>query len=152
MEEVARHYGFELGRANFINCPFHKGDRTASLKIYPGRGGFHCFGCGVHGSVIDFVMQLFDLSFRQALLRLNSDFRLGLTEENPDRVEASRIAQKRAREAQETELFRREYYNRTTLYRAMWTALKAENNSAIYYAALRELLILDYWFEEHPYK
>ena len=152
MEDVVRQYGFQLGRSNFMSCPFHKGDRTASLKVYSGRGGFHCFGCGAHGSVIDFVMLLFDLSFRQAVLRLNSDFRLGLTGEKPDRKEASRIAREREQEARELELFRQEYQRRTELYRAMWAALKAEDDTELYYAALKELPILDYWFEEHPYR
>lgn len=78
MFQVAEYYGFKPDRANFIQCPFHKGDRTASLKVYSGRGGFHCFGCNAHGSVIDFTMLLFECDFRTALQRLNSDFNLGL--------------------------------------------------------------------------
>lgn len=152
MEDVARHYGFEVGRANFMRCPFHAGDRTASLKIYPGKGGFHCFGCGAHGTVIDFAMRLFDLDFRQALLRLNADLCLGLTEHKPSRAQASEMARKRALEAEKTEIFRREYSNRTTLYRAMWTALRAGEPTPIYYAAMRELPILDEWFFENPYR
>lgn len=78
MREVVEHYGFEVNHANCIRCPFHAGDRQASLHIYPGSGGFHCFGCGAHGSVIDFVMRLFNCSFKEAKERLDSDFHLGL--------------------------------------------------------------------------
>ena len=78
MREVVEHYGFQVDRANCIRCPFHAGDRQASLHIYPGSGGFHCFGCGAHGSVIDFAMLLFNCSFREAMGRLNSDFNLGI--------------------------------------------------------------------------
>lgn len=78
MREVVEHYGFQVNRANCICCPFHVGDRQASLHIYPGSGGFHCFGCGAHGSVIDFVMLLFNCPFREAMGRLDSDFNLGL--------------------------------------------------------------------------
>ena len=61
MQEVAEKYGFYPNRAGFIQCPFHTGDHTASLKVYPEKGGgFYCFGCKAHGSVIDFVMRLFD--------------------------------------------------------------------------------------------
>ena len=77
-QKVAEFYGFQVGRSGFMKCPFHQGDRTASLKLYDGEGGFHCFGCGAHGSVIDFVMRLFDLNVRQPVLRINSDFHLGL--------------------------------------------------------------------------
>lgn len=100
MEEVARRYGYEPGRSGFLRCPFHQGDRTASLKIYPGQGGWHCFACGKGGSVIDFVMELFGLSFSQACLRLNTDFALGLSRDEPDR-KAIREARRRAREAEE---------------------------------------------------
>ena len=78
MREVAEHYGFQVNRANCIRCPFHAGDRQASLHIYPASGGFHCFGCGAHGSVIDFTMRLFNCSFREAMGRLDSDFSLGI--------------------------------------------------------------------------
>lgn len=78
MREVAEHYGFQVNRASCIRCPFHAGDRQASLHIYPGSGGFHCFGCGAHGSVIDFTMRLFNCSFRETMERLDSDFSLGI--------------------------------------------------------------------------
>lgn len=152
MGEVARHYGYEPDRAGFVRCPFHSGDRTASLKTYPGRGGFYCFGCSAHGSVIDFVMQLFDLDFRQALLRLNADFGLGLTADKPTRTEASKIAQKRAREARELEEYRREYQSRVALHRAYYLALKKEEETPLYFLALKGLPHLEYWFEEHPWR
>ena len=78
MREVAEHYGFQVNHANCIRCPFHAGDRQASLHIYPGSGGFHCFGCGANGSVIDFTMRLFTCSFHEAIGRLDSDFHLGM--------------------------------------------------------------------------
>lgn len=78
MRMVAERYGFQVNRASCIQCPFHTGDRQASLHIYPESGGFHCFGCGAHGSVIDFTMRLFNCSFREAVERLDSDFYLGL--------------------------------------------------------------------------
>lgn len=77
MEQVARFYGLEINRSGFCRCPFHN-ERTASLKIYSGQGGFHCFGCGAHGSVIDFVEKFFDLSFSDSVVKINADFSLGL--------------------------------------------------------------------------
>lgn len=78
MEEALRYYGFEPGRGGVMLCPFHRED-TPSFKAYPGEGGWHCYGCGEGGSVIDFVMKLYHLSFSQAVVRLDNDFRLGLT-------------------------------------------------------------------------
>ena len=75
MTDICRKYGFEITRGGYILCPFHH-EKTASLKLYP--KGFHCFGCGAGGSVIDFAMRYFGLDFRAAAGRLNYDFGLGL--------------------------------------------------------------------------
>ena len=40
-------------RAGFCHCPFHKGDREPSMKIYD--KDFHCFACGANGDIFDFV-------------------------------------------------------------------------------------------------
>src|SRR5699024_3086116 len=110
MREVAEHYGFQVNHANCIRCPFHAGDRQASLHIYPGSGGFHCFGCGAHGSVIDFVMRLFDLNFRQALLRINQDFSLGLTGGAVKRSELSLAVRKAQQEKRDAERREQEWW------------------------------------------
>lgn len=78
MRAAAEFYGFTQNHSGCIRCPFHMGDNQASLHIYPGAGGFCCFGCGAKGSVIDFVMLLFDCSFSEAKQRINEDFRLNL--------------------------------------------------------------------------
>ena len=77
MIDVCKTYGFNIQRGNFICCPFHN-EKTPSLKLYDGNRGFYCFGCGKHGSVIDFVMLYFGLDFKSAIIKLNDDFRLGL--------------------------------------------------------------------------
>ena len=93
MTEVAERYGFPPNRAGFIKCLFHPGDNSASLKIYPGKGGgFFCFGCQTSGSVIDFVMRVFECSFSDAMKRLNSDFDLGLYNKTYREKRASRNA------------------------------------------------------------
>lgn len=39
-------YGLPLNRSGFVQCPFHQGDRHASLKVYSeNKTGWHCFGC-----------------------------------------------------------------------------------------------------------
>lgn len=93
MQKVAERYGFIPDHAGFIQCPFHTGDNTASLKLYPGKGGgFYCFGCKAHGSVIDFTMILFGCSFQAALERLNSDFSLGLCKQTYREKKSARDA------------------------------------------------------------
>lgn len=77
MPEMMLHYGFELNRAGFCNCPFHQ-ERSASFKAYAGDRGYYCYGCHISGSVIDFVMQYFSIPFGDAIKKINEDFSLGL--------------------------------------------------------------------------
>ena len=156
MQEVAERYGFHPNRSGFLQCPFHAGDNHGSLKLYPGNGGWHCFGCGAGGSVIDFVMRLFEISFRQAVVRLSADFSLGLVEgEKTGREEASRILEARRREEERRLRLDREQRTLAAEYRYWWEA-------QIYFAplpgagvlhplfaeALRRLPILEYQLDE----
>lgn len=102
MFEVLERYGFALKRGGVMCCPFHE-ENTPSFQAYPGTGGWHCFGCGAGGSVIDFVMRLFSLSFSQALIRLDNDFGLGLTGRRPDTRAIRRQAEGRRQQARERE-------------------------------------------------
>ena len=47
-------------------CPFHEDD-TASLVVTPAKNLWHCFGCGVGGGPIDWVIKLRGVSFRHAV-------------------------------------------------------------------------------------
>lgn len=47
-------------------CPFHE-DSTASLVITPAKNLWHCFGCGLGGGSIDWVMKKNGVSFRHAV-------------------------------------------------------------------------------------
>jgi len=53
----------------YTNCPFHD-DRTPSFVVFKKENTFHCFGCGAHGDVIDFVMRREGVPFREAVKRL----------------------------------------------------------------------------------
>lgn len=72
MEELVERYGLYPNRAGFIVCPFHKGDRNASLKIY--KDSFYCFGCGAAGDVFDFVRKMDGMSFKEAFLFLGGEY------------------------------------------------------------------------------
>lgn len=47
-------------------CPFHS-EKTPSFSVSPSKGIFKCFGCGVGGDVITFVMKRENLSFPEAV-------------------------------------------------------------------------------------
>lgn len=126
--DVCRQYGVDVNRAGFTRCLWHS-EKTASLKIYPGDRGYFCFGCHAHGSSIDLVMKLFDVSVGDACKRLNDDFRLGLIKEgNVSRNE--RIAQNR--EAWERRRRERELDEQHAKLINEW-------NDALYYLRLIEI-------------
>lgn len=100
MPELMERYGFSLNRSGFCKCPFHS-EKSASFKAYPGTRGFYCFGCGAHGSVIDFVMLYFGLSFKDALAKINEDFSIGLPIGERISLRQRREMEHRQREQQE---------------------------------------------------
>lgn len=53
-------------------CPFHT-ESTPSFKVTPSTGKYHCFGCGVEGDAIAFLMEYLSLSFRDAVAALGGD-------------------------------------------------------------------------------
>ena len=75
LREVMEFYGIRFDSKGFARCPFHN-EKTASLTIK--KEHYKCFGCGAYGGPIDFVMQYHGLQFRQALLKLDNDFSLGI--------------------------------------------------------------------------
>ena len=50
-------------------CPFHQ-EKSPSFHVNPQRQSFHCFGCGVGGSVFRFVMDYEHLDFPSAVRKL----------------------------------------------------------------------------------
>jgi len=56
-------------------CPFHD-EKTPSFTVSPSKQFFHCFGCGVHGTALGFLMDYEHMSFPEAVEDLAS--RVGL--------------------------------------------------------------------------
>ncbi len=56
----------KAGRNFKANCPFHN-EKTPSFVVNPDKQIFHCFGCGVGGNVVSFVMKHEHLEFPEAL-------------------------------------------------------------------------------------
>ena len=72
LAEVVTEHGIELkkrGKTLFGLCPFHQ-EKTGSFAVSREAGLFHCFGCGVGGDVIGFVVRFHQVSFPEALKRL----------------------------------------------------------------------------------
>lgn len=108
MADIAARYGFEVNRAGDMLCPFHN-DSKPSLHVYPGSRGWWCFVCSEGGTVIDFVAKLFHVNARQAAIRLDNDFHLGLSTEKPDRRAVSEWLERRRMEQAVLSAYRAEY-------------------------------------------
>ena len=104
MQDVAKAYGIRVNRMGFAECPFHR-EKTPSMKIYKGGGGWHCFGCGEGGDVISFVMKYYGIPFKEACAKLNEDFNLGLPigEKRTDRQRIADAAAAWRRKREESE-------------------------------------------------
>ena len=50
-------------------CPFHD-EKSPSFNVTPARGFRYCFGCGLGGDAINFVMKIDHLTFAEAVERL----------------------------------------------------------------------------------
>lgn len=76
-------------------CPFHN-ERTPSFTVYDDN--FHCFGCGAHGDVIDFIVQYEGCTYEEAIDRLGAG-EYKMTER--DRKELTQREKARDQERQE---------------------------------------------------
>ncbi|WP_099611769.1 DNA primase [Vibrio fujianensis] len=61
-------------------CPFHN-EKTPSFSVSQEKQFYHCFGCGVHGNAIDFLMEYERLEFPEAIEELASSLGLEVPRE-----------------------------------------------------------------------
>ena len=57
------------GSNHWACCPFHD-EKTPSFSVNTQKGFYHCFGCGVSGDAIRFLMDYDNLPFPEAIERL----------------------------------------------------------------------------------
>ena len=79
------------GREHMGLCPFHN-EKTPSFTVNEDKGFYHCFGCGEHGSVFDFVMKTENLSFPEAVERLAGEAGMEMPVESPEERERAKRA------------------------------------------------------------
>ncbi|MCL1145001.1 DNA primase [Shewanella marinintestina] len=59
----------KAGKNHSACCPFHS-EKSPSFTVSRDKQFYHCFGCGAHGNVIDFVMEYDRLDFVDAIEEL----------------------------------------------------------------------------------
>jgi len=67
-------------------CPFHH-EKTPSFYVVEDKSFFHCFGCGVHGDAIGFVMRSDNLDFIEAIEKLAGEAGLPVPHATPQERE-----------------------------------------------------------------
>ncbi|MFW6220888.1 MAG: DNA primase [Fibrobacterota bacterium] len=67
VEVVGRYVSLKASGQNYKGlCPFHK-EKSPSFMVNPGKGIFHCFGCGKGGDVFGFLMEIEGVGFGEII-------------------------------------------------------------------------------------
>src|SRR6266404_7906568 len=81
VEVISSYFPLKPAGANFkALCPFHQ-EKTPSFHVSPQRQTFHCFGCGVGGSVFRFVMEYEHIDFPASVRKLAARVGIPVVEE-----------------------------------------------------------------------
>lgn len=81
IEEVVGDYvSLRKRGANLIGlCPFHN-EKTGSFTVSPSKGIYKCFGCGVSGNAVGFIMEIEQCSYVDALKQLGKKYHIEIEE------------------------------------------------------------------------
>ena len=99
VDVISRYVQLKKGGANYLGlCPFHN-EKTPSFSVSPAKQFYHCFGCGVHGNAIGFLMAYSALGYVDAVKELAASAGMQVPESRPPTpLEA-------ARKERETDLY-----------------------------------------------
>jgi len=92
VDVVGNYIELKKAGANYkANCPFH-GEKTPSFVVSPSKQIYHCFGCGVGGDAIKFVMETEHINYPEAIEKLASMYNISLryTQGSSDYSDAKR--------------------------------------------------------------
>ena len=92
VDVVGSYIELKRAGANFkAPCPFHD-EKSPSFTVNPSRQKYHCFGCGVGGDSISFVMEYEKLNYPEAIEKLATSVNYSLQyTDNNERRERSNL-------------------------------------------------------------
>lgn len=83
VDVVQRYVQLRKAGANYVGlCPFHS-EKTPSFSVSPTKQFYHCFGCGVHGNAIGFLMAYASMGYVDAVKELASQVGMQVPESRP---------------------------------------------------------------------
>lgn len=98
VDVVSRYVQLKKGGANYLGlCPFH-GEKTPSFTVSPAKQFYHCFGCGVHGNAIGFLIEYGGMGYIDAVKELAAAVGMQVPEK-------PRTSEEIARRERETDLY-----------------------------------------------
>ncbi|MEA2077217.1 MAG: DNA primase [Candidatus Marinimicrobia bacterium] len=110
VDVVASYLPMKKKGANYwARCPFHD-EKTASFSVSPSKQIYHCFGCGVGGNVLNFVMEYEKLSFIEAIKQLAERANIPLEYEDVSPQEQSDTGKLREIHVQAIDLYYQELF------------------------------------------
>src|SRR5699024_6848708 len=84
VEVVSDYLPLKKAGANYVGlCPFHN-EKTPSFSVSNSKQFFHCFGCGVGGDSIEFIMKKENLEFVDAIKLLADKYGIEIKETKVD--------------------------------------------------------------------
>lgn len=104
-KDILNKYGIKM-KKDMFSCPFHGKDKNPSAKAYD--NSFYCFTCHKGGDIISFVEKYFNLSFKEAMQKINEDFNLGLSSDtkiNYDKINEIKL-QREQKEKKKIQLYK----------------------------------------------
>ena len=93
VDVISQYIELKKSGANFkACCPFH-GETTPSFVVSPAKQIYHCFGCGVGGDSIKFVMEYEKLTYPETIEKLASmnNFTLEYEENSSEKKQDTRV-------------------------------------------------------------
>ncbi len=81
VDVIERYLPLKKAGANYVACcPFHN-EKSPSFTVSQSKQFYHCFGCGVHGTAIGFVMEHTGMGFVEAVEDLAKSIGLSVPQE-----------------------------------------------------------------------
>ena len=104
---VGRHVDLKKAGINHKGlCPFH-GEKSPSFIVSPTRQTYHCFGCGVHGNAVGFLMEHSGLGFVEAVEDLAQQTGMKVPEDERSAEDRERAVQQKQKQVTLTDVLER---------------------------------------------
>jgi len=101
---VGRHVQLKKGGADLKGlCPFH-GEKSPSFSVSPSRQTYHCFGCGVHGTALNFLIEYSGMGFIDAVKELAQQTGMTVPDDDVSPAEREQATAQKQRRATLTDV------------------------------------------------